>query len=165
MSDSMPPHRRQPTRLPCPQNSLGKNTGVGCHFLSRDLFLDFFFTKNLWDDLCESHSVVSNSLRPHGLQQARLACPSPTPRAWEWRQIWTKLRIWQVKVHGRLAGLGERSRQRYSMLSIFCLLNWLEVNIIPPHYWTFNCSINVLQWITISTTHNYIKVFLIFILM
>ena len=28
-----------------------------------------------------SHSVVSNSLRPHGLQHPRLPCPSPTPRA------------------------------------------------------------------------------------
>ena len=28
-----------------------------------------------------SHSVVSNSLRPHGLQHSRLPCPSPTPRA------------------------------------------------------------------------------------
>ena len=27
------PHRRQPTRLPCPRDSPGKNTGVGCHFL------------------------------------------------------------------------------------------------------------------------------------
>ena len=27
------PHRRQPTRLPCPWDSLGKNTEVGCHFL------------------------------------------------------------------------------------------------------------------------------------
>ena len=27
-----------------------------------------------------SHSVVSNSLQPHGLQHARLPCPSPTPR-------------------------------------------------------------------------------------
>ena len=27
------PHRRQPTRLPRPWDSLGKNTGVGCHFL------------------------------------------------------------------------------------------------------------------------------------
>ena len=27
------PHRRQPTRLPCPQDSPGKNTGMGCHFL------------------------------------------------------------------------------------------------------------------------------------
>ena len=27
------PHRWQPTRLPCPWDSPGKNTGVGCHFL------------------------------------------------------------------------------------------------------------------------------------
>ena len=27
-----------------------------------------------------SRSVVSDSLRPHGLQHARLPCPSPTPR-------------------------------------------------------------------------------------
>ena len=33
MSDSMQPHRRQPTGLPRPWNSPGKNTGVGCHFL------------------------------------------------------------------------------------------------------------------------------------
>ena len=29
-----------------------------------------------------SHSVVSSSLGPYGLQHARLACPSPTPRAY-----------------------------------------------------------------------------------
>ena len=29
----MRPHRRQPTRLPYPWESPGKNTGVGCHFL------------------------------------------------------------------------------------------------------------------------------------
>ena len=28
-----------------------------------------------------SHSVVSDSLRPQGLQHTRLPCPSPTPRA------------------------------------------------------------------------------------
>ena len=33
MSDSVRPHRRQPTRLRCPWDSPGKNTGVGCHFL------------------------------------------------------------------------------------------------------------------------------------
>ena len=32
MSDSVRPHRRQPTRLPCPWDSPGKTTGVGCHF-------------------------------------------------------------------------------------------------------------------------------------
>ena len=33
MSNSVQPHRRKPTRLPCPWDSPGKNTGVGCHFL------------------------------------------------------------------------------------------------------------------------------------
>ena len=33
VSDSVRPHRRQPTRLPRPWESPGKNTGVGCHFL------------------------------------------------------------------------------------------------------------------------------------
>ena len=33
MSDSVQPHRWQPTRLPHPWDSPGKNTGVGCHFL------------------------------------------------------------------------------------------------------------------------------------
>ena len=29
-----------------------------------------------------SHSVISNSLQPHGLQLARPPCPSPTPRVY-----------------------------------------------------------------------------------
>ena len=33
MSDSVRPHRWQPTRLPCPWDSPGRSTGVGCHFL------------------------------------------------------------------------------------------------------------------------------------
>ena len=33
VSDSAQPYRWQPTRLPRPWDSPGKNTGVGCHFL------------------------------------------------------------------------------------------------------------------------------------
>ena len=33
MSDSVQPHRWQPTRLPRPWDLPGKNTGVACHFL------------------------------------------------------------------------------------------------------------------------------------
>ena len=33
MSNSVRPHRLQPTRLSCPWDSPGKNTGVGCLFL------------------------------------------------------------------------------------------------------------------------------------
>ena len=58
-------HRRQPTRLLCPWDSPGKNTGVGCHFLP-----------NAWKWRC---SVVSNSSRPHGLQPTRLLRPWDFP--------------------------------------------------------------------------------------
>ena len=33
MSNSVQPHRQQPTWLPRPWDSPGKNTGLGCHFL------------------------------------------------------------------------------------------------------------------------------------
>ena len=33
MSNSVRPHRQQPTRLPRPWDSPGQNTAVGCHFL------------------------------------------------------------------------------------------------------------------------------------
>ena len=38
MSDSVQPHRRQPTRLRRLWDSPGKNTGVGCHFLLQLLY-------------------------------------------------------------------------------------------------------------------------------
>ena len=43
-----------------------------------------FLNRELYTNDCLlsfSHSVVSNSLRPHGLQHARLHCPSPSPGA------------------------------------------------------------------------------------
>ena len=67
MSDSVRPHRQQPTRLPRPWDSPGKNTGVGCHFL-------FQCIKWKWN-----RSVVSDSSRPHGLQPTRLLCPWDFP--------------------------------------------------------------------------------------
>ena len=92
MSDSVQPHRRQPTRLPRPWDSPGKNTGVGCHFLLQcrkvksesevaescptlsdpmdcgppgSSIHGVFQARIL--DWGESHSVVSSSLRPQGL--------------------------------------------------------------------------------------------------
>ena len=69
MPDSVRPHRRQPTRLPRPWDSPGKNTGVGCHFL-----LQCMKVKS------ESEvTVASNPQRPHGLQPSRLLCPWDFP--------------------------------------------------------------------------------------
>ena len=69
MSNSVQPHRRQPTRLPRPWDLPGKNTGVGCHFL-----LQCMKVKN--------ESEVAQSCltqRPHGLQPTRLLHPWDFP--------------------------------------------------------------------------------------
>ena len=49
------PHRRQPTRLPHPWDSPGKNTGVGCHFLLHS---------HIW--------LFANPCSVHGVLQARI---------------------------------------------------------------------------------------------
>ena len=38
LSNSLQPHRLQPARCLCPQDSPGKNTGVGCHVLLQGIF-------------------------------------------------------------------------------------------------------------------------------
>ena len=70
MSDSVWPHRRQPTRLPHPWDSPGKNTGAGCHFLLQCMKVK----SEKW-----SHSVMSDSQRPHGLQPTRPLRPWDSP--------------------------------------------------------------------------------------
>ena len=52
MSNSVRPHRRQPTRLPHPWDSSGKNTGMGCHFLLQCVKV-------------KSESEVTQSCPPH----------------------------------------------------------------------------------------------------
>ena len=52
--------------------------GTGSEAAVQVLF--FFFPFNpLYFSLQFSHSVMSDSLQPHGLQDARPPCPSPTP--------------------------------------------------------------------------------------
>ena len=125
MSNSMRPHRWQPTRLPHPWDSPGKNTGVGCHFLlqcmkakserevaqsyptlrnpvdcslpgssvygifqarvlewvaiaeplGKPIYLCIYIINNMLVQF--SHSVMSDSLRPHESQHARPPCPTP----------------------------------------------------------------------------------------
>ena len=49
------------------------------HFFKWGRFLWTYF-KELQNQFSQfSHSVMSDSLRPHGLQHTRLPCPSPTP--------------------------------------------------------------------------------------
>ena len=90
MSDSVQPHRWQPTRLLCPWDSPGKNTGVGCHFL-----LQCMKVKSESDvaQLCPTlHDPMDCSLpgtSVHGIFQARVL---------EWVAIAFSLQPLKVKV-------------------------------------------------------------------
>ena len=73
MSNSVRPHRWQPTRLPCPWHSPGKNTGVGCHFL-----LQYVKVKSE-SEVAQSRPTLSNPMdcslpdsSVHGIFQARV---------------------------------------------------------------------------------------------
>ena len=73
MSDSVRPHRRQPTRLCRPWDSPGKNTGVGCHFL-----LQCMKVKSESED-AQSYPTLSDPMdcslpgsSIHGIFQARV---------------------------------------------------------------------------------------------
>ena len=100
MSDSVQPHRRQPTRLPHPWDSPGKNTGVGCHFL-----LQWMKVKSE-SEVVQSCLTLSNPMdcslpgsSVHGVYQARVlewvAIVSLTEGIWK---SWMKWRTRHVHV-------------------------------------------------------------------
>ena len=73
MSDSVRPHRRQPTRLPRPWDSPGKNTGVGCQFLLQCMKVK---RESEVAQLCQTLSDPKDCSLPgssiHGIFQARV---------------------------------------------------------------------------------------------
>ena len=73
MSDSVWPHRQQPTRLPRPWDSPGKNTGVGCHYLLQCMKVK---TESEVAQLCLTLSNPMDYSLPgssvHGIFQARV---------------------------------------------------------------------------------------------
>ena len=80
MSDSVQPHRWQPTRPHCPWDSPGKNTGVGCHFLLQCMKL------KSESEVAQSCLTLSNPMdcSPpgsfiHGIFQARVWSGVPLP--------------------------------------------------------------------------------------
>ena len=72
-SDSVWPHRQQPTRLPCPWDSPGNNTEVGCHFLLQCMKVK---SQSEVAQLCPTLSDPMDCSLPgssvHGIFQARV---------------------------------------------------------------------------------------------
>ena len=73
MSDSVRPHRWQPTRLLRPWASPGKNTGVGCHFLLQCMKVK---SESEVAQLCPTVRNPMDCSTPdssvHGIAQARI---------------------------------------------------------------------------------------------
>ena len=73
LCDSVQPHRWQPTRLPRPWDSPGKNTGVGCHFLLQCMKVksESEVTQSC-PTLCNSMDCSLPGSSAHGIFQARV---------------------------------------------------------------------------------------------
>jgi len=73
MSDSVRPHRQQPTRLPCPWDSPGKNAGVACHFLFQCMKVksESEVTQSC-PTLCNPTDCSPPGSSAHGIFQARV---------------------------------------------------------------------------------------------
>ena len=73
VSNSVRPHGLQPTRLLCPWDSPGKNTGVGCHFLLQCMKVE---GESEVAQSCPTPSDPMNCSLPgssvHGIFQARV---------------------------------------------------------------------------------------------
>ena len=73
VSDSVWPHKRKPSRLPCPWDSPGKNTGVGCHCLLQCIKVK---SESEVAQLCPTPSDPMDCSLPgssiHGIFQARV---------------------------------------------------------------------------------------------
>ena len=114
MSDSVRPHRRQPTRLPRPWDSPGKNTGVGCHFL-----LQCMKVKSQ-SEVAQSCPTLCN---PMDCSLTRFLCPWDFP--------------------GKNTGVGchfllqEIFPTQGSKLGLLCLLHWQagSLPLAPPGKW------------------------------
>ena len=88
VSDSVQPHRWQPTRLPRPWDSPGKNTGVGCHFLLQCMKVK---SESEVAQLCLTLKDPMDCSLPgssiHGIFQARVLKWSAISfsNAWKWK--------------------------------------------------------------------------------
>ena len=120
MSDSVQPHRRQPSRLPHPWDFPGKSTGVGCHcLLWKWTGMDEFNSDDHYIYYCRQESLRRNGVALNkrawnavlgcSLQNSRMICvhfqgkpfnitviqayaPSSKAESWSWMVLWRPTR-------------------------------------------------------------------------
>ena len=115
------PHRRQPTRLPRPWDSPGKNTGVGCHLLLQCMKVK---SESEVAQSCPTLSDPMDCSPPgssvHGVFQARVLewVAISFSNAWKWKvKVKSLSRVWLLATPWTAAHQAppsmEFSRQEY----------------------------------------------------
>ena len=97
-----------------------------------------------------SYSVVSDSFWPHGLQQAKPPCPSPTPRVTQIHVHWVGDAIQPSHL------LSSPSPAAFNLPSITVFSSESVLRIRWPKYWSFGFSIslpmNIQDWFPLGWT-------------
>ena len=82
-----------------------------------------------------SHSVVSHSLRPHGLQHARPPCPSPTPEFTQTDLHWVGDAIQPSHLLSSPSPPALNLSQHQGLNELVLRIRW-------PKYWSFSFNIS-----------------------
>ena len=142
MSDSVRPHRGQPTRLPRPWDSLGKNTGVACHFLLQCMKVKresgvAQSCPTLRDPM--DCSLPGSSV--HEIFQARVpewvaisfprGSPQPRDRTWVSRIVGRRFTLWATReVSKKSAGAPGKRGTQLAHTSFSAPLFWVSMILI-----------------------------------
>ena len=139
-SDSVRPHRRQPTRLPHPWDSPGKNAGVGFHFLLQCMKVK---SESEVSQSCPTlHDPMDCSLpgsSVHGIFQARVL---------EWGAIakWSQI-VWQF-----LKNLKHRITMCVCLVAQLCPTLCSSMDCTPPGSSVHGISqARILEWGAITS--------------
>ena len=97
---------------------------------------NFILTVPIVGQFSSSYSVMSDSLRPHGLQHARPPCPSPTPRVYSTHVHWVGDAIQPSHP------LSSPSPPAFNHSQHQSLFNESVLRIRWPKYWSFSFSIS-----------------------
>ena len=140
VSDSMWPHRLEPTRLLCPRDSPGKNIGVGCHALLLGIFPTQVLNVCL---LWLQHWQTGSSLpAPPGTSGSVRYPVSFSPCFWHFSVVDFHIDTYIYKWNRDTGGQGSLSAAVYGVAkSRIWLSDWTTTRIIKIHFYYFNVNI------------------------
>ena len=146
MSNSVWPHRQQPTRLPHPWDSPVKHTGVGCHFLLQCMKVK---SESEVAQLCLTLSDPMDCSLPgsstHGIFQARV--PEWAAIAFSLPYVWQSGNMWAETM---------ACYYEWKPVMIQVTLHQKKKNEIGPQWWEVLCNMGKLPkrpWVSPPMQH------------